>query len=193
MSKRRSYKTELERTQCELNKAHGLVQELQVTIQTLGKTLEQEQLNFASHCLKLQQEIEQLNGRIGQPVRRRLPITRRAITHKFSIGGHEGYMTVGMFEDGTPGELFVTMAKEGSTIGGLMDTIGTLTSLSLQYGVSPETLSKKFAHQRFEPSGYTTNAEIKTASSIIDYVFRWLELYFVQSRKPEIEQESSGS
>jgi len=105
--------------------------------------------------------------------------TRAALTHKFDIAGHEGYLTVGLFEDGQPGELFVTMAKEGSTIGGLMDTIGTLTSMSLQYGVPLETLLKKFAHQRFEPSGFTKNPEIRNASSIIDYVFRWLALQFI--------------
>ena len=112
-------------------------------------------------------------------MRRRLPDTRTAITHKFDIAGHEGYLTVGLFEDGQPGELFVTMAKEGSTIGGLMDTIGTLTSMSLQYGVPLETLLKKFAHQRFEPSGFTKNPDIRNASSIIDYVFRWLAFQFI--------------
>jgi ribonucleoside-diphosphate reductase alpha chain len=131
---------------------------------------------------KAGEELEQVKAMIGKPVRRRLPDSRHAVTHKFSIAGHEGYMTVGMFEDGSPGELFVTMAKEGSTIGGLMDTIGTLTSLSLQYGVNIETLAKKFSHQRFEPSGFTNNAEIRNASSVIDYVFRWMEIYFVKSR-----------
>src|SRR5438046_3225089 len=105
--------------------------------------------------------------------------TRMSLTHKFEIAGHEGYITVGLFDDGQPGELFVTMAKEGSTIGGLMDTIGTLTSMTLQYGVPLETLLKKFAHQRFEPSGFTKNPEIRNASSIIDYVFRWLALQFI--------------
>ena len=88
-------------------------------------------------------------------------------------------MTVGLFDDGQPGELFITMAKEGSTIGGLMDSIGTLTSLALQYGVPLEALLRKFAHQRFEPSGFTKNPEIRNASSIIDYVFRWLALQFI--------------
>lgn len=133
----------------------------------------------------LAQEIEHLKCQIGQPVRHRLPDTRRAVTHKFNVGGHEGYMIVGMFEDGNPGEMFITMAKEGSTIGGLMDTIGTLTSIALQYGVSVETLAIKFRHSRFEPSGYTDNPEIKLADSIIDYVFRWMELHFVQARKVE--------
>ena len=111
-----------------------------------------------------------------QPVRRRMPDTRAAVTHKFSIAGHEGYLTVGFFDDGTPGELFVQMAKEGSTIGGLMDTIGTMVSIALQYGVPLETLVEKFTHQRFEPSGFTSNPDIKTASSVIDYVFRWMQI-----------------
>jgi ribonucleoside-diphosphate reductase alpha chain len=115
----------------------------------------------------------------GQPLRRRLPETRRAITHKFDSAGHEGYFTVGLFEDGQPGEIFITMAKEGSTIGGLMDSIGTLTSMSLQYGVPLDALVKKFAHQRFEPSGFTKNPDIRNASSIIDYVFRWLAIEFI--------------
>jgi ribonucleoside-diphosphate reductase alpha chain len=128
---------------------------------------------------ELETEVTKLRGEAGKPLRRRLADTRTAITHKFDIAGHEGYLTVGLFDDGQPGELFITMAKEGSTIGGLMDTIGTLTSMSLQYGVPLETLLKKFAHQRFEPSGFTKNPEIRNASSIIDYVFRWLALQFI--------------
>ncbi len=127
----------------------------------------------------LQAELEKLRLQAGQPLRRRLPDTRTAVTHKFEIAGHEGYLTVGLFENGQPGELFITMAKEGSTIGGLMDCIGTLTSLALQYGVPLEALMRKFAHQRFEPSGFTKNPDIRNASSIIDYVFRWLALQFV--------------
>jgi ribonucleoside-diphosphate reductase alpha chain len=128
---------------------------------------------------ELEGELTRLRAQTGQPLRRRLPDTRTAITHKFEIAGHEGYLTVGLFEDGQPGELFITMAKEGSTIGGLMDCIGTLTSLALQYGVPLEALMRKFAHQRFEPSGFTKNPEIRNASSIIDYVFRWLALQFI--------------
>jgi ribonucleoside-diphosphate reductase alpha chain len=109
--------------------------------------------------------------------RRRMPDTRPALTHKFDIAGHEGYLTVGYFDNGEPGEVFIQMAKEGSTIGGLMDTIGTLTSIALQYGVPLDTLVKKFSHQRFEPSGFTKNKDIKQASSIIDYVFRWIALH----------------
>ena len=133
----------------------------------------------ASRLKELEAEIGRLQAEAGQPLRRRLPDTREAVTHKFEIAGHEGYLTVGLFENEQPGELFITMAKEGSTIGGLMDSIGTLTSLSLQYGVPLEALIKKFAHQRFEPSGFTKNPEIRNASSIIDYVFRWLGYTFV--------------
>jgi len=124
-------------------------------------------------------ELAKLREEAGQPLRRRLPETRSAITHKFDIAGHEGYLTVGLFENGQPGELFITMAKEGSTIGGLMDSIGTLTSMALQYGVPLEALVKKFAHQRFEPSGFTKNPEIRNAASIIDYVFRWMAIQFI--------------
>ena len=127
----------------------------------------------------LESEIGNLRAESGKPLRRRLTDTRQALTHKFDIAGHEGYLTVGLFDNGQPGELFVTMAKEGSTIGGLMDTIGTLTSMSLQYGVPLETLLKKFAHQRFEPSGFTKNPDIRNASSIIDYVFRWMAIQFI--------------
>jgi ribonucleoside-diphosphate reductase alpha chain len=138
-----------------------------------------ETASLDSRFKELEAEVVRLRSQAGKPLRRRLSDTRDAITHKFDIAGHEGYLTVGLFQDGQPGELFVTMAKEGSTIGGLMDTIGTLTSMSLQYGVPLETLLKKFAHQRFEPSGFTKNPEIRNASSIIDYVFRWLALQFI--------------
>ena len=114
------------------------------------------------------------------PVRRRLPATRQSLTHKFSVGGHDGYITVGLFEDGTPGELFITMAKEGSTIGGLMDTIGTLTSMALQYGVPLGDLISKFTHMRFEPSGWTGNPDIPNAKSVVDYIFRWLGIEFLE-------------
>ena len=128
---------------------------------------------------ELETEVTRLREVAGHPSRRRLPDTRAAYTHKFEIAGHEGYMTVGVFEDGQPGELFVTMAKEGSTIGGLMDTIGALTSMSLQYGVPLDGLVRKFAHQRFEPSGFTRNPDIRSASSVIDYVFRWMACQFI--------------
>ena len=132
------------------------------------------------HRIKeLEAMVERLQQDSGKPLRRRLSETRSAITHKFDIAGHEGYLTVGLFEDGSPGELFITMAKEGSTIGGLMDSIATLTSMSFQYGVPLEALVRKFSHQRFEPSGFTKNPEIRNAASITDYVFRWLAFQFI--------------
>jgi ribonucleoside-diphosphate reductase alpha chain len=134
---------------------------------------------FEERIKELEKQIGSLQEQAGKPLRRRLSDTRTAITHKFDIAGHEGYLTVGLFENGQPGELFITMAKEGSTIGGLMDGIGTLTSMALQYGVPLEALVRKFAHQRFEPSGFTRNPEIRNASSITDYVFRWLAFQFV--------------
>ncbi len=115
----------------------------------------------------------------ARPFRRRLPDTRQSITHKFSVAGHEGYLTVGLYEDGQPGELFITMAKEGSTVGGLMDIIGTCTSMALQYGVPLITLVDKFRHARFEPSGMTSNKDIPFAKSLIDYIFCWLGCQFL--------------
>jgi ribonucleoside-diphosphate reductase alpha chain len=114
-----------------------------------------------------------------KPYRRRLPDERRAITHKFQVSGHEGYITVGLYPDGQPGEIFLKMAKEGSTVSGLMDSLATMTSLSLQYGVPLRDLVRKFAHQRFEPAGFTGNSEIPIAKSIVDYVFRWMGARFL--------------
>jgi ribonucleoside-diphosphate reductase alpha chain len=139
---------------------------------------------------ELEGEILRLAKEAGKPLRRRLPETRQAVTHKFDIASHEGYLTVGVFDDGQPGELFITMAKEGSTIGGLMDAIGTLTSMALQFGVPLETLVRKFAHQRFEPSGFTKNPEIRSASSITDYVFRWMAHQFIAGYKDAIRNGS---
>ena len=115
----------------------------------------------------------------ARPFRRRLPDTRHSTTHKFSVAGHEGYLTVGLYEDGQPGEGFITMAKEGSTVGGLMDVIGTCTSMALQYGVPLITLVDKFRHARFEPAGMTSNRSIPFAKSIIDYIFCWLGCQFI--------------
>ena len=124
------------------------------------------------------------------PVRRRLPMDRQAICHKFDIAGHEGYIHVGFYEDGTPGEIFIKMAKEGSTISGLMDTLATLTSLALQYGVPLEALVSKFGHVRFEPSGFTQNPDIPYAKSLTDYIFRFLGTRFLtKEQRPEISQE----
>ncbi|HEY1419244.1 MAG TPA: vitamin B12-dependent ribonucleotide reductase [Candidatus Dormibacteraeota bacterium] len=121
-------------------------------------------------------------------VRRKLPDERKAVTHKFDIQGHEGYLTVGMFEDGTPGELFVTMAKEGSTISGLMDAFATQTSYALQFGVPLKFMVDKFSHMRFEPSGFTKNQEIPIAKSIVDYIFRWMASHFMSVD----EQDEAG-
>ncbi|MCC6739854.1 MAG: vitamin B12-dependent ribonucleotide reductase [Planctomycetia bacterium] len=120
----------------------------------------------------------------AKPLRRRLQDERQAITHKFSIAGHDGYVTVGLFEDGTPGEIFVTMAKEGSTISGLMDSFATSISIALQYGVPLEVLVTKFSHSRYEPQGITSNPNIRFAKSITDYIFRWLAQKFL---KPEVQ------
>jgi ribonucleoside-diphosphate reductase alpha chain len=148
---------------------------------------------------------------VERPLRRRLPDTRASITHKFDIMGHEGYITVGLFEDSTPGEVFITMAKQGSTIGGLMDTIATLISLNLQYGVPLDAIVRKFEHMRFEPSGMTTNSDIPFAKSFVDYIVRWMGMQFVagyrQANAPkregfgepspeavsEVESEMSGA
>jgi ribonucleoside-diphosphate reductase alpha chain len=114
-----------------------------------------------------------------RPARRKLPDERQAITHKFSIAGHEGYITVGMYEDGKPGEIFLVMAKEGSTISGIMDAFATSISLALQYGVPLEALVEKFSHVRYEPSGFTKNPQIPFAKSITDYIVRWLASKFL--------------
>jgi ribonucleoside-diphosphate reductase alpha chain len=147
----------------------------------LDVTLDRE--DFQKRILELEEELDMVRSRIDQPVRHRMSDTRMSLTHKFEIAGHEGYITVGLYEDGQPGELFIHMAKEGSTIGGLMDTVGTLTSVALQYGVPLEGLVKKFAYQRFEPSGFTKNPDIRNATSITDYVFRWLGCQFIKGYK----------
>ncbi|PYK78987.1 MAG: vitamin B12-dependent ribonucleotide reductase [Verrucomicrobia bacterium] len=147
----------------------------------MDATAEPEDLQ--KRILELEEEIAMLRTRVDQPIRHRMPDTRMSLTHRFEIAGHEGYITVGLYEDGQPGELFITMSKEGSTIGGLMDTVGTLTSIALQYGVPLESLVKKFAYQRFEPSGFTKNPDIRNATSITDYVFRYLGCQFIKGYK----------
>ena len=113
-----------------------------------------------------------------------MPDTRQSVTHKFTIAGHEGYLCVGMYPDGRPGEIFITMAKEGSTIGGIMDSFETALSIALQYGVPLEVLVNKFSHTRFEPMGHTTNKDIRIAKSVVDYIARWLGLTFMSGHEP---------
>ncbi len=133
---------------------------------------------------KKKEEKKAVDARLA---RRRLPAERAAYTHKFSIAGHEGYITAGMYEDGTPGEVFITMSKEGSTLSGMMDAFATSISIALQYGVPIKVLVDKFSHMRFEPSGFTQNPDIPIAKSICDYLFRWLGLKFL----PKDEQVKS--
>ena len=138
--------------------------------------------------------------RSTKAVRRRLPDERQAITHKFSIDGHEGYITVGTYDDGKPGEIFITMAKSGSVVSGLMDSFATSVSLALQYGVPLEALVRKFVHMRFEPAGRTNNSQIPLAKSVMDYIFRWLALKFLpeladevnSAHKPVVEENGHG-
>jgi ribonucleoside-diphosphate reductase alpha chain len=119
------------------------------------------------------------NSNAARPERRRLPDERKAVTHHFSVGGQEGYVTVG-FYDGQPGEVFIKMAKEGSTVSGLMDSFATVVSLALQYGVPLGILCAKLSHTRFEPSGWSGNPNIGYARSLMDYIFRWLDTRFLQ-------------
>lgn len=115
--------------------------------------------------------------------RRRLPDERHSLTHHFSVGGQEGYVTIGLYEDGLPGEMFIRMSKEGSTVSGLMDSFATAISLALQYGVPLQVLCNKFSHTRFEPSGWSGNPQIGYAKSLMDYLFRWLELRFLKAEQ----------
>jgi ribonucleoside-diphosphate reductase alpha chain len=129
---------------------------------------------------------------VYKPIRKRLPDERPSVTHKFSVAGHEGYLHVGLYPDtGRPGEIFITMAKQGSTIAGLMDSFATAISLALQYGVPLEDLVEKFGHVRFEPSGFTTNRQIPMAKSITDYIFRYLSLKFLGQDRHEPEEALS--
>ncbi|MET1232385.1 MAG: vitamin B12-dependent ribonucleotide reductase, partial [Candidatus Limnocylindrales bacterium] len=150
----------------------------------------------------LKQQLAAAVAESKKPHRRRLPAERAAVTHRFDIAGHEGYITVGLYPDGQPGEIFLKMAKEGSTVSGLMDTLATTISVALQYGVPLRDLVNKFSHVRFEPAGFTGNAEIPIAKSIVDYIFRWLGARFLPkderdalgiiTRDPEVVPEAPG-
>ncbi|KAA1262160.1 Vitamin B12-dependent ribonucleotide reductase [Rubripirellula obstinata] len=133
---------------------------------------------------------------VYKPRRERLPDTRQSVTHKFTIAGHEGYLCVGLYPDGRPGEIFITMAKEGSTIGGIMDSFGTALSIALQYGVPLEVLVNKFSHTRFEPMGHTSNKDIRIAKSVVDYIARWLGITFMSGNDYGVkagDKTSSGN
>jgi len=138
---------------------------------------------------------DKAQGKLAEmrPIRRKLEDERTAVTHKFVIAGHEGYLTVGLYENGQPGEIFLRMAKEGSTVSGLMDTIATMTSISLQYGVPLQALVDKFSHTRFEPAGFTNNPSIPIAKSVMDYVFRFLGNRYLQSDPIEDDQTDRHS
>jgi len=131
-------------------------------------------------------DVASSDSELIRAVRRRLPDERRAITHHFSIAGQEGYVTVGVYEDGLPGEIFVRMAKEGSTVSGLMDAFATVVSLALQHGVPLAVLCGKLSHMRFEPSGWSGNPKIGYAKSLMDYIARWLELKFLNNEQGEL-------
>jgi len=134
----------------------------------------------------VEREVEKV---VYKPVRKRLPDERPSITHKFSIAGHEGYLHIGLYPDThMPGEIFITMAKQGSTIAGLMDAFATAISMSLQYGVPLDGLCSKFSHMRFEPSGFTNNRQVPIAKSIMDYIFRWLASKFLN----RVDQQAAG-
>ena len=135
--------------------------------------------NAAGAQAEVREVVREVVKVIETPKRRKLPDERHAITHKFDVAGHEGYITVGMFEDGTPGEIFLVMAKEGSTISGFADAFAQAISYALQYGVPLQALVDKFSHARFEPSGMTKNPEVRFAKSIVDYIFRWMATKFL--------------
>ena len=161
----------------ELGKAEVTVEVMSVAEEVASVTIEDQVEQGAGSS---QEKVEKIVERIVErPLRRRLPDTRSSVTHKFNVAGHEGYLTVGLYKDDSPGELFITMAKEGSTIGGLMDSLGTAVSVALQYGVPVESLVNKFTHQRFEPAGMTHNPDIPIAKSLVDYIFRWMGMEFI--------------
>jgi ribonucleoside-diphosphate reductase alpha chain len=149
----------------------------------------------ADHRCKLAEKVpESASDPPGPPEanRHRLQDERSAITHHFAFGGHEGYLTVGFYPNGQPGEIFIRMAKAGSTIAGLMECFGTVVSVSLQHGVPLKVLCDKLSHTRFEPSGWTGNAEIGYAESIMDYLFRWMELRFLSGKQLPLFGQGNG-
>lgn len=140
---------------------------------------------ITKETMKIETDIEIVETIAREPMRRHLPDERQALTHKFTVAGHEGYITVGLYEDGKPGEIFVTMSKEGSTISGLMDAFSTSVSIGLQYGMPLKDVVRKFTHMRFEPSGFTKNPDIPIAKSLVDYIFRWLGMRFLTTEEQQ--------
>jgi ribonucleoside-diphosphate reductase alpha chain len=145
----------------------------------------------ASGALRETADARAVSAGNSAAVRRRMPDERHSLTHHFCVGGQEGYVTVGLYEDGVPGEMFIRMSKEGSTVSGLMDSFATAVSLALQYGVPLQVLCDKFSHTRFEPSGWSGNPKIGYAKSLMDYLFRWLELRFLKAEQGELFQPQS--
>jgi ribonucleoside-diphosphate reductase alpha chain len=127
----------------------------------------------------------------SQAVRCRLPEERQSMTHRFNIGGHKGYVTVGLYPDGEPGELFITMAKEGSSVSGLVSSVAQVVSVALQHGVPLKVFCEKFEHTRFEPNGFTGNRELPIATSIMDYIFRWLRLRFLNGTPGTLNRDTA--
>ena len=152
-------------------------------LSSMGSATHKSQKGDALAAAAVTAEVEDEAASPPRAVRHRLPDERLSITHKFSVGGHEGYLTVGLYKDGMPGELFITMAKEGSTVSGLMDSFACAVSLALQHGVPLKLMCEKFAHTRFEPSGWSHNQDIGYAKSIMDYIFRWLQLRFLTGQQ----------
>jgi ribonucleoside-diphosphate reductase alpha chain len=168
----------------------GLAQDLEAAIQK-ASSFEIANATLARELSQLlsasQQNSDALDAQAPpRAVRHRLPAERASVTHKFAIAGHEGYITVGLYPNGSPGEIFIRMAKEGSTVSGLMDSFATAISISLQHGVPLRVLCEKFAHTRFEPSGWTGNAEIGYAKSIMDYIFRWIQIRFLSGTQLDL-------
>jgi len=159
----------------------------QLEIASAKSQLAEVQAALAAHILSTTQNADALDAQAPpRAVRHRLPAERMSITHKFGIGGHEGYITVGLYPNGAPGEIFIRMAKEGSTISGLMDSFATAISMALQHGVPLKVLVEKFAHTRFEPSGWTGSEELGYAKSIMDYLFRWMQLRFLSGQQLDL-------
>jgi ribonucleoside-diphosphate reductase alpha chain len=160
---------------------------LQQQLATAQSQLTAAQAQLASLIQSTTQNADALDSQAPpRAVRNRLPAERASITHKFGIGGHEGYITVGLYPNGQPGEIFIRMAKEGSTISGLMDSFATAISMALQHGVPLKVLVEKFAHTRFEPSGWTGSEELGYAKSIMDYIFRWMQLRFLSGQQLDL-------